>query len=84
VYDTSGMKTRLRRFSRRFFLRACSAVVGTGLVSAKIPRWFGSAFAGTGETQNPLKTEKAPRRLIYIAIDALHPNAGLWPQPNRS
>ena len=33
----------------------------------------GRAFAGTGETQNPVKGERSHRRLIYIAIDALHP-----------
>jgi len=66
-------KQRLRHFNRRFFLQTCGALVGTALVAAKVPHWFGRAFAGTEKTKNPLKWESAPRRLIYIAIDALHP-----------
>jgi hypothetical protein len=38
-----------------------------------MPRWFGSAFAAAGGSRIPVNTERAPRRLIYIAIDALHP-----------
>lgn len=73
MHDSSCVKTLSRRFSRRSFLQTCGALVGTALVSAKVPSLTGRAFAGTGETQNPVKGERAPRRLIYIAIDALHP-----------
>ena len=73
MHDSSCVKTLLRRFNRRSFLQTCGALVGTALVSAKGPSLIGRAFAGTGETQNPVKEERAPRRLIYIAIDALHP-----------
>ncbi len=67
------MRTRLRRFNRRSFLQACGALLGGALVTGKESPLLGSAFAGAGEAQKPLKGESTPRRLIYIAIDALHP-----------
>jgi hypothetical protein len=54
-------------------LQTCGALVGTALASAKVPRWFGSAFAAAGDRRIPVETDRAPRRLIYVAIDALHP-----------
>jgi hypothetical protein len=66
-------KNRLRRFNRRSFLQTCGALLGGTLVSGKVSPLLGSAFPGTREAQNPLKGERTPRRLIYIAIDALHP-----------
>jgi hypothetical protein len=65
-------KNRSQRFTRRSFLRTCGGLFGGALVSGKLPPLIGRAFAGT-EKKNPLKWESAPRRLIYIAIDALHP-----------
>ncbi len=68
--------SRENRFSslgRRSFLQTCGALLGGAFVSRKVSPLLGSAFAGTGETQKPVETERAPRRLIYIAIDALHP-----------
>jgi len=58
---------------RRSFLKTCGAVLGSALVSGKASPLLGSALAGTGETQSPLKGLRSPGRLIYIAIDALHP-----------
>jgi len=73
MHDPSGVKTLLRRFNRRSFLQTCGALLGGAFVSGKVPPLLGSAFAGTGETESTGHTEGAPRRLIYIAIDALHP-----------
>ena len=66
-------ENRLRHFNRRSFLQACGALLGGTLVCGRLPPLVGSAFGGAGEAQNPVKGDKAPRRLIYIAIDALHP-----------
>jgi len=66
-------ENRFSRLGRRSFLQACGALLGGALLSGKVPRLHGRAFAGTGETQNPVKGERSHRRLIYIAIDALHP-----------
>ncbi|MCX5877965.1 MAG: alkaline phosphatase family protein [Deltaproteobacteria bacterium] len=66
-------ENRFSRLGRRPFLRICGALLGGALLSGKVPRLHGRAFAGTGETQNPVKGERSHRRLIYIAIDALHP-----------
>ena len=66
-------ENRFSRLGRRPFLRICGALLGGALLSGKLPRLHGRAFAGTGETRDPVKGERSPRRLIYIAIDALHP-----------
>ena len=66
-------ENRFSRLGRRPFLRICGALLGGALLSGRVPRLHGRAFAGTGETQNPVKGERSHRRLIYIAIDALHP-----------
>jgi hypothetical protein len=66
-------KKRPRKVNRRSFLKACGGLLGTALVSGKTPGSLRRAFAGTGETQNLAKGEKSSRRLIYIAIDGLHP-----------
>ncbi len=73
MHENGSRKNRLRRFNRRSFLQTCGALVGTALVSAKGPPLIGRAFAAAGGTRIPVNTERAPRRLIYIAIDALHP-----------
>ncbi|RPH75919.1 MAG: twin-arginine translocation signal domain-containing protein, partial [Nitrospiraceae bacterium] len=73
MHDPSGMKDRLQRFNRRSFLQTCNALLGGALVTGKASPLLGSAFAGTGETQKAVKTDRAPSQLIYIAIDALHP-----------
>ena len=73
MHDTTNMKTRLRRFSRRSFLRICGALVGTAFVSAKVPHGFGRAFAETRELQSARRWDRSPGRLIYIVIDSLHP-----------
>ena len=66
-------ENRFSRLGRRPFLRICGALLGGALVSGRAPRLPGRAFAGTQEVRNPVKGERAPKRLIYIAIDALHP-----------
>jgi hypothetical protein len=66
-------ENRFSRLGRRPFLRICGALLGGALLSGRVPRLHGRAFAGTGETQNPVKGERSHKRLIYIAIDALHP-----------
>ena len=66
-------ENRLRHFNRRSFLQACGALLGGTLVCGRLPPLVGSAFGGAGEAQKAGKTERAPGRLIYIAIDALHP-----------
>jgi len=66
-------ENRFSRLGRRPFLRICGALLGGALLSGKVPRLRGHAFAGTGETRDPVKGERSPGRLIYIAIDALHP-----------
>ena len=66
-------ENRVNRLGRRPFLRICGALLGGAFLSGKMPRLHGRAFAGTGETRNPVKGERSHKRLIYIAIDALHP-----------
>lgn len=66
-------ENRFNRLGRRPFLRICGALLGGALLSGKVGRLHGRAFAGTGETRNPVKGKRSHRRLIYIAIDALHP-----------
>ena len=67
------MKNRLRHFSRRSFLRSCGALVGGALMSGRMSSLPGSASAATADTHDLFRGDRAPRRLIYIAIDALHP-----------
>ena len=66
-------ENRLRHFNRRSFLQACGALFGGAIACEKVSPLLSRAFAGTGETQNTLRGKRSPRRLIYIAIDALHP-----------
>jgi hypothetical protein len=66
-------ENRFSRLGRRPFLRICGALLGGALLSGKVRPLLGRAFAGTGDMQKPGKGERSPRRLIYIAIDALHP-----------
>ncbi|RPJ18905.1 MAG: twin-arginine translocation signal domain-containing protein, partial [Desulfobacteraceae bacterium] len=73
MHDPSSMKTQLRRSSRRSFIKTCGGLLGGALVSGKLPPLVGRVLAGTEKKQNPLKWESSPRRLIYIALDALHP-----------
>ena len=70
--DSSRVKTLLRRFSRRSFLKACGALLGGALVSGKVSPSRGSALAETGKVHYTVG-DRSPRRVIYIAIDALHP-----------
>ena len=67
------MRNRLRHFSRRSFLRSCGALVGGALMSGRMSSLPGSASAATADTHDLFRGDRAPRRLIYIAIDALHP-----------
>lgn len=66
-------ENRFNRLGRRPFLRIFGALLGGALLSGKVGRLHGRAFAGTGETRNPVKVKRSHKRLIYIAIDALHP-----------
>ena len=66
-------ENRFGRLGRRAFLRICGALLGGTLLSGKLPRSIGRAYAGAGEARSTVKGERSPRRLIYIAIDALHP-----------
>jgi len=66
-------ENRFSRLGRRSFLKACGALFGGAIACEKVSPLLSRAFAGTGETQNTLRGKRSPRRLIYIAIDALHP-----------
>jgi len=56
-----------------FSQRAVRQLLGGTLVCRKAaPIWWQRFWAGQGGAE-PGKGDKSPRRLIYIAIDALHP-----------
>jgi predicted AlkP superfamily pyrophosphatase or phosphodiesterase len=73
MHKKDRVKNGFVRLGRRSFLLACGALIGGALVSENGSPLLGRAFAGTGKAQNALKGERSPKRLIYIAIDALHP-----------